>query len=190
VGTTEQESISVNNEQLDRIERQLAAIAAHLGIGAKPAAGAFRAAAQVATDSDLDGQYGNPEIRRDPKDWKGESFVGRCFSDCPAEYLDLVANLNDWRAKKDDEAGAAGEVNSKNKPKDGHFARLDAARARGWAARARSAPRPKAPPRPAAEDPFGYGGSSNEDPLPFLWKPRIARSAEARSHSKASTRTR
>ena len=155
------------NEQLDRIERQLAAIAAHLGIGAKPAAGAFRAAAAVATDSDLDGQYGNPEIRRDPKDWKGPSFVGKYFSDCPPDYLEMIASLNDWRAKKDDEAGAAGEVNGKGKPKDGHFARLDAARARGWAARARSAPRPKAPPRPAAEDPFGYGPGPADENLPF-----------------------
>lgn len=148
-------------EQLDRIEKQLAAIASHLGIGAR----ATTATATVASDRDLDGEYGNPEVRSNPKDWKGASMIGRRFSDCPAEFLDMVADLNDWRAKKDDEAGARGETNAKGKPKDGHFARLDAARARGWAARVRAGGgKPKAAParRQEEEDPFGYGSPDDE----------------------------
>lgn len=145
------------SEQLDRIEKQLAAIAAHLGIGARQAAPTV---ATVASGHDLDGEYGNPEVRRDPKDWRGPSMVGRRFSDCPPEFLDMVAALNDWRARKDDEAGARGEVGTKGKPKDGHFARLDAARARGWAARARASVSSGGSARWA-----GHG--SEPDDLPF-----------------------
>lgn len=156
-------------EQLDRIEKQLAAIAAHLGIGARGPAAASAGGA-VASAADLDGQYGNPEVRKDPKDWTGPSYVGKFFSDCPAEYLDMIASLNEWRAKKDDEAGARGETNAKGKPKDGHFARLDAARARGWAARARAGgTKPKAAPQRRTEqeeDPFGYGAQDDSN-LPF-----------------------
>ena len=156
-------------EQLDRIEKKIDAIAAHLGIGARSAAAASAGGA-VASAADLDGQYGNPEVRKDPKDWTGPSMVGKSFSDCPAEFLDMIASLNEWRAKKDDEAGARGEVNGKGKPKDGHFARLDAARARGWAARARAGgTKPKAAPQRRAEpeeDPFGYAPGGHED-IPF-----------------------
>lgn len=87
-----------------------------------------RGGGEVAADSDLDGKYGNPEIRFDPKRWTGQSYVGSRFSDCPAEYLDEVASFNDWRASKDEEKGD---------PK-AKWPRLDAARARGWAARIRA----------------------------------------------------
>lgn len=82
---------------------------------------------EIASDEDLDGKYGNPEIRRDPPRWQGESMVGRKFSECPPEYLDTLAGFNDWRADQDEKKG---DPRAK-------WARLDAGRARGWARRVR-----------------------------------------------------
>jgi hypothetical protein len=99
----------------------------------------------IASDYDLDSDWGNPTVAKDPKRWVdggGDSFAGCKMSECPAEYLDAVANLYDWMADKDDEAGRKGETyfnkkQNKDVPKDGSFKRKDAARARGWAKRAR-----------------------------------------------------
>lgn len=91
--------------------------------------------ATIASDSDLDGKYGNPEVKiRDPRDWSGDSMIGRKFSECPADYLDMIASRLDFFAGKSDEEGketAAGKPVSQ-------YQRLDAARARGWAKRVRA----------------------------------------------------
>ena len=87
----------------------------------------------TASDADLDGQYGNPEVKaKSPRDWTGESMQGRRFSECPAEYLDLVASRLDYFA----ETNAASE-NADDRKKAG-YNRKDAALARGWAARIRA----------------------------------------------------
>ena len=76
---------------------------------------------------DLDGPYGNPTIKaKDPRDWGGDPMTGRKFSECPPEYLDLLADRYDYFATKAEE------------PQKQKYAELDAARARGWAARLRS----------------------------------------------------
>lgn len=117
--------------RLERLEARMA------GVPVPPAAPkpapAQQPALEVADDGDLDGPYGNPEIRRDPPRWSGESMVGRRYSECPADYLDTLAGFNAWRAQKDDEAQA---VDAKGRPKS-YWAKLDAARARGWAQRIR-----------------------------------------------------
>ncbi len=114
--------------------------------------------ATVASDSDLDGKYGDPEVKmKDPRDWSGDSMIGRRFSQCPADYLDMVASRLDYFATKSDEEGketAAGKPVSK-------YQRADAARARGWAKRIRDgkhlqkgpSPRPAAPPLGEDDDP-------------------------------------
>lgn len=80
----------------------------------------------VADDRDLDGAHGNPEIRaKDPRDWSGPPMKGRRFSECPADYLEMVAERFDYFAGKNDD------------PKKAAYERLDAARARGWAKRVR-----------------------------------------------------
>lgn len=77
---------------------------------------------------DLDGAHGDPVVKaKDPRDWTGPSMQGQRFSQCPPEYLDLLASRYDYFASKD---GA--------EPKDIKYATLDAARARGWAARLRA----------------------------------------------------
>jgi hypothetical protein len=96
----------------------------------------------VASDSDLDGKYGDPEVKaKDPRDWNGPQMKGRKFSQCPPEYLDLIADRFDYFAARDDKENARDD---KGNPKS-KYARRDAARARGWAARMRAGTH-KAPP--------------------------------------------
>jgi hypothetical protein len=86
----------------------------------------------VASDRDLDGQYGDPVIKaKDPRDWTGEPMLGRKFSECPAEYLEMVADRLDYFAE---EAERDGILATNGKP-SAPYKRLDAARARGWAKR-------------------------------------------------------
>lgn len=87
----------------------------------------------VASDSDLDGQHGNPVVRFIPRDWSGADMKGAHFSECPANFLDMLSAALDWSA---DKADAGGELTPAGKPKS-VYKRADAARARGWAARIR-----------------------------------------------------
>ncbi len=112
-------------DTLKSIDASLKALLA-LQRGAQPAL--------VASDSDLDGQWGDPVIRaKDPRDWTGESQLGKPFSECPAPYLDLVAARLDFFAEK---ADAEQALTTSGKPV-APYNRRDAARARGWAARIR-----------------------------------------------------
>jgi len=106
--------------------------------------GASKGLPTPADDADLDGQYGNPTVRKDPPRWTGSSFVGATFSDCPADYLKDLAGFLAWCADKSDEKN---EMANNGKPRSGYL-RKDAARALGWAQRneRKAAPRPKAKP--------------------------------------------
>lgn len=87
----------------------------------------------VASDRDLDGQYGNPQVKFNPRDWSGVSCKGRPMSECPPDFLDLLAATFDYfgdQAEKKDERTDAGKPVAAYK-------RADAARARGWAKRIR-----------------------------------------------------
>lgn len=85
------------------------------------------AAAPAVPDRMLDGPRGDPEVRqKDPRDWAGEPMKGRRFSECPQEYLDLLAERYDYFAGREDDEKKFG------------YNRLDAQRARGWAARKRA----------------------------------------------------
>jgi hypothetical protein len=88
----------------------------------------------VASDKDLDGKYGDPEVRMRVKDWSGPDMKGRKFSQCPAEFLELYADTLEWAAGKADENG---EKTDSGRPVS-EYRRADARRARGWAARARA----------------------------------------------------
>jgi len=43
---------------------------------------------------------GDPEIRKDPPRWKGESFAGRRMSACPPDYLRQYADFEEWKGMK------------------------------------------------------------------------------------------
>lgn len=140
------------------------AFATALG-GSVPAAGdGGTKRGQVASDSLLDSEYGDPEIKKDPPRWEGESFAGRRYSETTPEFLDQMAGFNDWRADQDDLTGAK---DKRGRPKSG-WARKDAALARGWAARLRKGWKPKTAAAPgataASDEDYGDGG---DDDIPF-----------------------
>lgn len=117
----------------------------------------------VADARELDSQYGDPTVKKDPKQWPGESYAGCKYSECPPEYLDVLADLKDWMADKDEQKGTPDGT------KYAKYGRLDASRARGWSERKRNGWTPPAPPAggggPAGTaDDFGYGG---DDEIPF-----------------------
>lgn len=87
----------------------------------------------VASDRDLDGKYGNPELKFAPRDWTGANYKGRRFSECPADLLDLVAETFDFFAKQ----AEAKDERANNGTPIAEYKRADAARARGWAKRIR-----------------------------------------------------
>lgn len=93
---------------------------------------------QIATDRDLDSKYGDPEVRYDPRDWTGDSFVGTPLSQCSPAYLDAFAESCDSYADWADETG---KLTSGGKPA-GPYRRKDASRARGWAKRLRGGWKP------------------------------------------------
>jgi hypothetical protein len=120
---------------------------------AKRAQSAVAAGPAVASDKDLDGEYGNPIVRaKDPRDWSGDSMQGRHLSDCSPDYLDLCAARADYFA---DQAAAANEKDDKGRPV-AQFKRRDAARFRGWALRLRNGW--KAPDISAQANPWGTEG--------------------------------
>ncbi len=99
----------------------------------------------VASDADLDGQFGDVTIRKDPPRWTGESYAGRKYSECPPDYLDSLAGFLDWCADRE-------EVTA-GKEKYAAYSRRDAGRARGWAVRMRARGAVAAPAAPAADYP-------------------------------------
>lgn len=102
--------------------------------------------AAVASDADLDGKYGNPNAGFDPRDWSGPSQKGKPLSDCPPDFLDMLAETLDYFAEK---AEKEGTLTANGKPV-APYKRLDASRARGWALRIRSG---KHKPAPESEEP-------------------------------------
>jgi len=131
--------------ELMRIRKAIEALALHLGAGRKSGAQGGGGAAtggppQVAPDSDLDGKYGDPKVILNPRNWTGEPYKGSLMSECPSDFLEQLALVLD--------EFAAGESDDKK----ARYKRVDAARARGWARRARKR---EEPPAPAPDDDFG-----------------------------------
>jgi hypothetical protein len=114
--------------RVEALEQRVAVLQA--ARGATPAAAPAPASADEPV-AELDSEYGDPEVRRDPPRWKGESMVGKRYSECSPEYLGELAGFKRWCAQRDDEQQA---VDAKGRPKS-YWARLDAARAAGWAQR-------------------------------------------------------
>jgi hypothetical protein len=88
----------------------------------------------IASDADLQGQHGDPQIRMRVKDWSGPDMKGKRASQCPPEFLDLYADLLDWAAGKE-------EADSEKK-RFAPLTRKDAARCRAYARRKRDNPGP------------------------------------------------
>ena len=123
----------------------------------------------VASDRDLDSQYGNPEVKaKDPRDWTGAVMKGRRFSECPPEYLELVASRLDYFADQNRELADDQQTPPENVQellKKAKYNRIDASRARGWAQRKRNGWQPPAP------EPDAFGTTADApltaDEIPF-----------------------
>lgn len=126
----------------DSILRGTKLIARHIGAVAQQ--GATPTGPRVASDSDLDGEWGDKEIRKDPKRWKGDSYAGKRWSEAPPEYLDALAGYLDWMAakKREDAKAETNEEEAAKLTKYADFDEEDAARVRGWARRKRAAQAP------------------------------------------------
>jgi hypothetical protein len=121
----------------------------------------------VANDRELDSEYGNPAVRKDPKRWNADvngSYAGCNFSECPADYLDCLADLFDWMGDKDDEDGK--QYNGKPAS---IYKRKDAARARGWSQRKRNGWQPPAKQQRQSEESGDVGGNPEitDSDIPF-----------------------
>ena len=154
-----------DTELLESIDRSLKALVAHFGAGqttqaAQPATN-HREAPRVAPDSDLDSEWGDPEIKtKDPRDWTGVPMRGRRFSECSVQYLGMYAEFLDWMGDQSEENG---QTDSKGRPV-APYKRKDAARARGWAARLRAGWTPPAEPTGFPSD---VPAPVTDDDIPF-----------------------
>jgi hypothetical protein len=100
-------------KRLDAVQAQLDRIEAKLAGG--------RGAVTAADDSDLDSKYGDPIIKKMPKEWTGEDYTGKCYSETSAEFLQVLADMLIKFSR------------SKNVPADRQeWNRRDAGRALGW----------------------------------------------------------
>jgi hypothetical protein len=105
-----------------------------------------RAAGLYASDADLDDpRYGNPPVKFMPRDWTGGDLTGKAMSECPPEFLDVLAERFAWSAANPKEG----------KEKYAEYDRKNAARARSWARRLRAGWKP---PQATAEQDDFLGG--------------------------------
>ena len=124
-------------------------------------------AKQPADASEMAGERGDPEVRRDPKDWVGSSMIGRKYSQCPADFLALLASFFDWRAGKEEQENKmwVSKDGTKSKPM-AEFTRRDARIARGWAERNRISGAAVREHDPVTGELTPDAGGA-DDPLPF-----------------------
>ncbi len=134
------EQYAVILHELRELRREVAELKAAGGARGNGSPGGGRASGgrtdggAVADDRDLDGLYGNFQVKRDPPRWDGQSYVGFKLSETEPAYLDCLASFKEWQADKDEQQG---KKDAKGRP-TAPMNRKDAARARGWAARLRN----------------------------------------------------
>lgn len=145
-------------DTLKSIDTGIKALLAHFGAlrvpvnGNVPASRPSYDVPQVASDRDLDSKWGDPFVRaKSPRDWTGENQLGKPFSECPPEYLEMVADRLDYFCETEEDA------------KKLKYQRLDASRARGWAKRLRGGWTP-----PETQTATGFPSDAPvDDDIPF-----------------------
>lgn len=111
---------------------------------------------QIATDRDLDSTWGDPIVKaKSPRDWTGDDMTGCAFSECPPEYLEMVADRLDYFSETEEDA------------KKLKYQRLDASRARGWAKRLRNGWQPPEEETSEAAFPSDAETQPVDDDIPF-----------------------
>ena len=131
--------------------------------GGTAAGGSGEAAAgDAAPDAELRGRYGNPKVRKDPKFWAGAPYVGANYSQCPSEYLIVLAESLEYFADREQKKPSP-KVHKNGTP-FWKFDLKDARLARGWARRNQGRhfdPPPQAPV--SVDDPYRDDGSDFVD---------------------------
>ncbi len=133
----------MSDDKIAELEARLAALESKLAAIAAVFTAGSSAGANVASDRDLDGKYGNEKIRFNPRDWDGRPYKGANMSQAEPDFLELYADAMEYFAGKEPDATKAG------------YNRKTAARARGWAERLRKGWKPavrQAPPAAPASD--------------------------------------
>ncbi len=92
-----------------------------------------RASGLFVEDKDLDAPNGNPKVKFPPRQWRGADFKGKLFSECPPEFLEMLADALRWSADHP-KAGTDPETAAKW----AKYGRADARRAMSWARRLRA----------------------------------------------------
>lgn len=141
----------MSEERIKALEARVAKLEGIITATATALGGGGASGGKVAPDRELDDpQYGDELVKRDPPRWRAESFAGRRMSQCPPDYLDALAEFQDWCAER--------EAADPAKAKYARYSTSRAAKARGWAARLRAGWKPKSPTN-------GVGASYRDDPF-------------------------
>ena len=115
--------------------RILKALAAGI-IGASPVAAQHAGEVVPLADHQLENDWANKIVSKDPRRWTGESMVGRRYSDCSAEWHDSMAGLCEFKAQKGREETP---VRLKNNGRPWHESdAFEAKLCRAWARRIRA----------------------------------------------------
>lgn len=124
----------------------------------------------IASDDELDSKWGDPKVRANPKNLPPSvsDCKGLPMSACPVEFLLPYAEMLEFFADRNEQANV---LDDKGRPK-ADFDRADAAKARGWARRARRGQTSPAirPAQPASEPPFEFSAPFapiKDDDIPF-----------------------
>lgn len=141
-------------EKLDQILSLLKTIDKKLST-----AKAASASVEIADDADLDGRYGDEEIKRMPsaKYWSGEDYTGRRMSETSVAFLEAFAKYKNACAWANEKEG------NPDKAKYAGYDRKSAARARGWAQRLKGGWKALEPSEPSGDTWPVDGGSD----IPF-----------------------
>jgi hypothetical protein len=154
------------------VEARLAGIEARLAVlEGKVASGGGASSSHdsggtIASDRELDSEWGDPVVKKDPKRWLeqgGDSYAGCKMSECPSDYLNTLASLFDWMADQDERKGKTYKNKKGEDVPTAPLNRKSAAKARGWAKR--NAGKVAAPA--AAQESFAGGVGTGDDEIPF-----------------------
>lgn len=123
----------------------------------------------AASDAELRGQYSDPSIKKDPKRWAGASYAGCHYSECPSDYLLVLAEFLEWKAEQEKKKPEP-KKHRNGKSFFWEFDLQNARLARGWARRNEGLE--KLPPvQPevgdGGSDASGEATSSGEEEIPF-----------------------